>query len=216
MTLREELAKNALPRDWVVANFVTNAAGDLERNGSSRGISNEVDRASLLAYRDRAEVILTSAKTAQAEQYLRPKNRALAIASRNSDFSGIPAVTDAEQPLFLITTRKNAKRLKGVFQFRNVYLIGLFAYTPRHIRRALKIRGYRRTVLEAGVLFTNWFADGRALNELALTIVETGDEFNANQAASFLRRFNNLTFKLTSASTQSGTTLSVWAPRLKK
>jgi riboflavin biosynthesis pyrimidine reductase len=216
VTLRQTLAAESVPRDWVVANFVTNLAGETARDGTSRKISNEIDKASLLAYRDKTDVILTSASTAIAEKYQRPASKALAIASRSSNFASIPAVESASTPLFLITTKQNAKTLKGAFQFENVYLIGIRNYSPRGIRRALKIRGYRRTVLEAGVDFTDWFAGGRALNELALTIVDSGKSFSTEQAQPFFTKFRNVDFSLLKSRVETSTALTTWIPRLKK
>lgn len=216
MTLRQTLAAEPVPRDWVVANFVTNRAGETARDGSSRKISNEIDKASLLAYRDKTDIILTSASTAIAEQYRRPASKALAIASRSSNFAGIPAVESAGTPLFLITTKQNAKKLKGTFQLENVYLVGIRNYSPRGIRRALKIRGYRRTVLEAGLEFTDWFAGGRALNELALTIVDVGKSFSNEQAQPFFAKLKSVDFSLLNSRVEAETALTTWAPKLKK
>lgn len=208
MSLREKLASQVLPKDWAVANFVTNPAGDIQLNGSSRGLSNQIDRASLLAYRDRADVVLVSAVTARAEQYGEIPHKVLAIASERGIFDGIPALQDATGSVILITSKAMRSFLNS--QFPNFEIIGLRKFTPRRIRRALKIRGLRRIVLEAGPSFTNWFVSGRALSELALSVVSLRGAFEDSQAQKFFEYLPAAKFKLTSVLQVEDTALTTW------
>lgn len=210
MPLREQLASKPLPRDWTVANFVTDSVGRTAIAGSSRPLSNDIDKASLLSYRDRAEAVLTTAKTARSEQYRGLPGKALALVSRKGDFDNIPAVSDSRELVFLITTRKAAQEVRKTYKREGLHVIAPWNWSPRGIRRSLKIRGFRRIVLESGLTFTNWFAGGRALNELALSVTGLADTFVEESADAFLRKLPAASFKLMKVDQHGDTALTNW------
>lgn len=215
-SLRSELASKPLPKDWLVANFVTDTVGRLAIGGSSRPLSNEVDKASLLAYRDRAEAVLTTASTAAAEQYHGIANKALALVSRDASFDNIPAVTEVDKLVFLITERSARKSTEEKYARDNLYVISLRKFSARKIRRALKIRGFRKIVLEAGVTFTTFMLQGRAVSELALSVTGLSGAFREADATAFLRHFEGFDFKLQTLEQHGDTALTTWSASAKK
>ncbi|MFM6979852.1 MAG: dihydrofolate reductase family protein [Micrococcales bacterium] len=210
MSSAENLQSAGLSKDWVIANFVTTPSGEIEVGGTSRGISNEIDRASLISYRRQADVVLTTAVTARAERYRRMSTKALALVSRTGDFEGLEAL-NGDGLLVLIVGRQALKSTREKYSAKDTLIIGLRKYSPRKIRRALKIRGFRRIVLEAGPSFTDWFASGRALSELALTIVGLKSKFAATDASAFFSRFEQTKFELLNATQLEDTALTIWA-----
>lgn len=54
----------------------------VDESGSSRGISNVIDRNLLIHLRTLSDVVVTGGETARLEQYRKPKNASLAIISR--------------------------------------------------------------------------------------------------------------------------------------
>lgn len=193
----------------MVANFVSDSLGRTAVDDSSRPLSNDIDKAALLSFRDRAELVLTTAVTAKAEGYRRLKHKALAIASRSGDFEGIPALA-GEGLLILVTTRQARKKVSSTYAGKGVLIVALRKYSPRNIRRALKIRGFRRIVLEAGPTFTDWFAQGRALSELAVSFTGLAGDFKLSDATEFLAKLPAASFELTDAKNLAGTALTRW------
>ena len=65
-------------------NMVVNGQGEfIDENGSSRGISNELDRKLIGHLRRRSDVVVTGGKTARTEQYRVPSHCALAVISKS-------------------------------------------------------------------------------------------------------------------------------------
>jgi riboflavin biosynthesis pyrimidine reductase len=72
-----------LPLNGVRLNMVVGPGGQFaDESGSSRGISNEIDRSLLVHLRALSEVVVTGGETARIEQYRKPRSAALAIISR--------------------------------------------------------------------------------------------------------------------------------------
>jgi hypothetical protein len=73
-------------------------------DGSSRSISSEADRQLLIALRALADLIVVDAATARREGYRLPSSGALlAIFSLTGNFSGIPAVAESSERVFLFS-----------------------------------------------------------------------------------------------------------------
>lgn len=111
------LAKDAEARDpgalahcygkWqgIRSNHVVTQTGSFSGpDGSSRSISSEVDRQLLIALRSLADLIVVDAATARLEGYGLPSSgAALAIFSFTGNFSGIPAVAESSERVFLFS-----------------------------------------------------------------------------------------------------------------
>lgn len=86
-------------------------------NGSSRDLSNEIDRMALINYRSQASVVVTDAATARRERYERSVHAPLLIISRTGDFSGIPAMAGLGrqgQPALSVTADAGSLDLRAM------------------------------------------------------------------------------------------------------
>lgn len=90
-----------LPAGNVTASLVVSPAGSaVSTNGTSRGLGNETDLALLKWFRARSQIVLTSGKTAELENYRYPSSTGLAILSR-SQRTYDSLAEDREKVLFL-------------------------------------------------------------------------------------------------------------------
>ena len=70
-------------------NMVVNGLGEFtDENGSSRGISNELDRKLIGHLRRISDVVVTGGNTARSEQYTVPSSCSLAVISRSFELDG--------------------------------------------------------------------------------------------------------------------------------
>jgi riboflavin biosynthesis pyrimidine reductase len=149
------------------SNHVVTQSGNFSGpDGSSRSISSEADRQLLVALRALADLILVDAATARRELYGLPSaGAALAIFSLTGNFSGIPAVVESSERVFLFSPTPpegpSARQhqviasLNNPFQAISIWAGGL---------------GLKSLLLEAGPTLTkNAFANG-LVRESAVTI----------------------------------------------
>lgn len=106
----KELADCYGPWVGIRSNHVITVTGEfVGTDGSSRSISSEPDRQLLIALRAMADVIVVDAATARLEQYRAPSSgAALAIFSRNGNFSGIRAVEESPERCFLFSSTSSS------------------------------------------------------------------------------------------------------------
>ena len=90
-----------LPAGDVTASLVVSPTGSaVSTNGTSRGLGNETDLALLKWFRARSQIVLTSGKTAELENYRYPSRTELAILSRSQrNYDSL--AKDREKVLFL-------------------------------------------------------------------------------------------------------------------
>lgn len=90
-----------LPAGNVTASLVVSPTGSaVSTNGTSNGLGNETDLALLKWFRARSQIVLTSGKTAELENYRYPSSTGLAILSRSKRTYDSLA-EDREKVLFL-------------------------------------------------------------------------------------------------------------------
>ena len=90
-----------LPAGDVTASMVVSPTGSaVSTSGTSRGLGNETDLALLKWFRARSQIVLTSGKTAELENYRYPSSTGLAILSR-SQRTYDSLTEDREKVLFL-------------------------------------------------------------------------------------------------------------------
>ena len=90
-----------LPAGDVTASLVVSPVGSaVSTTGTSRGLGNETDLELLKWFRARSQIVLTSGKTAELENYRYPSSTGLAILSRHQRTYDSLA-TDRERVLFL-------------------------------------------------------------------------------------------------------------------
>lgn len=130
--------------DGVRLNMVVDSAGKFrDSTGSSRGISNDLDRALLVHLRKLSDVFVTGGSTARSENYRVPKTGKLAIVSRAT-------VPD------------------GAISLRPPETVSL----PNWVIDELKSCGFRRILLEVGPSLARQFLAKNLVDEFCLTVVD--------------------------------------------
>lgn len=133
---------NRPPR--VRANLVQSLGGAFEDStGSSRGISNELDRDLLLHLRTLADVVVTDGETARRENYRVPKACDLAVITR---IGYSPVVGES--------TRK---------------YLEFIGHSPAAVIRELLSEGYSRILLETGPNLVRELVGQNLVNQLCMT-----------------------------------------------
>lgn len=127
----------------VRANLVQGKEGEYwDADGSSRGISNHLDRDRLLALRELADVVVTDGKTARLERYRVPKGCDLAVITRTGY---TPAAGNSTQRYLELRT------------------------DPIGAIELLKQDGYQRILLEVGPSLVKKLLASNLLDQLCLT-----------------------------------------------
>lgn len=162
-------------------NLVSNTSGEfVSTSGTSRGLSNELDRQAIIAYRTAADCVLVSAKTARAEGYSHTKTAPLVITSSKADFSGIPAVENEPEgldylPVYLLAPKREIKHLMKDEEKPWIHYLKVSKFTPRAIIWRLTRNNFRRVLVEAGPTFCAWLIQNYAASFLSLTVVDNNE-----------------------------------------
>ena len=134
----------------VVANFVITAEGEwLDENGSSRGISNELDRELLVHLRNQYRAVLIGGNTARRENYTSTDRFETYVVSAEGSLT--PADLNRVQPTDLQNLAENIE----------------------HIR---KMHG--GVLVEAGPSLISKLLQIEALDVIYLTVIGNGADFN--------------------------------------
>ena len=184
----------------IVATFDGNFWGETL---TSRSISNELDHQALLALRDQADFIVTSATTARAENYRRTNLAQLVIYSAQNNFVGIPAVWDesagpTDSKVFLCSSHQPARELPAWVEWIS------FDEMVATLRRT-------RAVVESGpTLAARWISSG-LIAEIALNVV-LGTELVGDPYRHALSRLGAAEWSLTFEARVNDTLFSRWQP----
>jgi riboflavin biosynthesis pyrimidine reductase len=153
--------------EGVRSNHVIDRAGAFAgSDGSSRSLSTKEDRDLLIELRARADLIVVDAATARIESYRSPSSGAkLAIFSAGGDFSGIPAVENPEEFIYLFSPSAIAApgqlNLKPNLTQSNPF-IGFLDWAMEN--------GFSSVLLEAGPTLTSMAFELGIVKESALTV----------------------------------------------
>ena len=130
------------PLVGVRLNMVVNSSGNfVDSEGSSRGISNELDRKLIVHLRQISDIYVTGGNTYRNEGYRVPKSGALAVITRNETEPNIIGLTPPNaEPTALWSLDK------------------------------LKSLGFRRVLLEVGPSLAKEFLTANLVDEYCLTI----------------------------------------------
>ena len=179
--LRAHFAQQEWSAPSVLINFVTNSKGEfVGPNGSSREISNELDYQALIGYRQAADGILTTAKTARIEKYGRSRFAPLALVSQSGNFNGIPAV-DSENAgptnseVFLLVPSKIFRETRKTYTKPWVRVSKIGKAGTLRLSLALTRLGWRRILVEAGAAYSRFLISNHAAKFLTLTITDAGE-----------------------------------------
>jgi riboflavin biosynthesis pyrimidine reductase len=123
----------------------------VDTKGSSRGISNNLDRDLLIHLRTLSDIVVTGGATARLEQYRKPKTASLAIISRRHvEISDAIALTPPESSQVAVWSLQELRRL-----------------------------GFNRVLLEVGPSLAREFLENDLVDEFCLTL--TSGELQTGQ-----------------------------------
>lgn len=168
--LRNVLQLVPVRRGVTMLNLVFDEQGHTTgKSGSSRDISNELDYQSLMALRNQADYIVTSAKTARVEKYRRSRMAPLVLLSESGNFDGIPAVVEAdagpqESPVFLVSQHHDSGDIAARYPQTWVRVID---YT----QMVEKFASANFVVAETGLSLSKKLIASGLIQEIALSVV---------------------------------------------
>jgi riboflavin biosynthesis pyrimidine reductase len=179
-TTSQALADSYGPWVGIRSNHVITLDGEFAgSDGSSRSITQPIDRQLLIALRAKADLIVVDAATARAEQYRLPSSGApLAIFSRSGVFSGIPALEESTNNCFLFSPEvpKDSRNHTYVS-------IGSSANPLRELSEWAKGNDFPAVLLEAGPTLSRTAFDNHLVQHSALTISGANQELDFNAKA---------------------------------
>jgi riboflavin biosynthesis pyrimidine reductase len=207
--------------NWPAPSFVLNLVADTEgnftgENGSSRDLSNDVDKQVLLGLREAADGIFTTSKTAKQEQYRRSALAPLALISRTADFEGIPAVIDggagpSASKVFLLVPSKLVRQTRKRFAEPWIEVVGIGKGSLFRITLALTRLNWRRVVVESGPEFSTWLVQEFGIKYLNLTVVSQNPAIDASYARNALNKLGVSGGTLESAHRIDTTLITRWS-----
>jgi riboflavin biosynthesis pyrimidine reductase len=166
-TTAPTLADSYGPWVGIRSNHVITLDGEFAgADGSSRSITQPIDRQLLIALRAKADLIVVDAATARAEQYRLPSSGApLAVFSRSGVFSGIPALEETTDKCFLFSPEapKDSRNHTHV-------PIRSSANPLQELSEWAEGEGFSALLLEAGPTLSRTAFDNKLVSNSALTI----------------------------------------------
>lgn len=202
----------------VRSNTVVSLSGSAQDfQGLSTGISNEVDRAILVALRRASDIVVVGGNTARVESYSKPRSTRLAIVSKSGDLAAIPAITDASGPpviaflpqpaLSQIDGRKHASQID-----LRPLADGLSAGGALiEATRALADEGFRSILHESGLPQIKALAAEGILEEINLTITKLpGQTFRPSDVSLRLLDVTNDKYELKVLATSTDAMYMSW------
>ncbi len=160
---------------------MVNVEGEFaDENGSSRGISSPEDRALLLHLRKLSDVVLVSAKSAEAEQLSSTSLSTLAIVLGAGPAGHIPAMA-ATKDRVLVFAPRNASHESPLLQSYTSELVPVANRVPDRISPselvgAIDSLGFRFPLSEFGPGWLNQLASEGVIDELCLTVTKKSDQ----------------------------------------
>ena len=161
----DEFLKQQTRLAGVRANMVTDIKGNfIGPNGTSREISNDVDRQLLIRFRQLADLIVTDARTARIESYRRSKHAPLEVWSKSGNFEGL----------------ENGQ--------------GFTLRKTENLSAALSDHAGKAVLIEAGPTVISLLGQQQLIDELRLTVVGTADTSEARATAFDVTKNLNLEY----------------------
>ncbi len=215
---RRHLLEHYLPFDGLRANLVISPTGStVDENGSSRGLSSHEDHQLLLALRSISDVVLVSARTAEAEGYGASKLTSLAIIQGSGNLGEIPAVTEYTQgsrPVYVVCHVTQVQNNEHLLSNPNLKLLGLLGGSPgnldpQEILEQLDARGLRRQLLEAGLRLDSAFLKLNLIARFCLSTVAKV-ELDAGLHEELLRKLGSASHQLVNSWRSADAIFTEW------
>jgi hypothetical protein len=158
-------------------NFVI--ANGTNLDASSDNSTNKLDRELLKFIRSQSDLIITTGKTARAENLTASKFAPMLILTTSSDDLDIAAVQVNEGKPVYIT-----QRLGTQYPSEKVIAIGgVQDKLPEFVESFCRANNFRNTVLESGVKTAKIFATAGKINEVDLTLTNFNSRVDAEASA---------------------------------
>jgi hypothetical protein len=166
--------------DGVRFNFVISNGASLTE--TSDNLSNTADRAMLRFIRAQSDLIITTGKTARAENLSASKYAPMLIITKSNEELDFPAATNPTGTNVYIT-----QRLGTVYPSEKAIAIGGFQESvPAFIESFCRASNFVRPVLESGIETAKLFGLKKLIAEVDLTLVDFTNQDEAHDAASEL------------------------------
>jgi len=161
-------------------NFVISNGASLTE--ASDNLSNSADRALLRFIRSQSDLIITTGKTARAENLSASKYAPMLIITKSTEELDFPAVTNPTGNNVYIT-----QRLGTVYPSEKAIAIGGFQESvPTFVQSFCRANNFVRPVLESGIETAKLFGLERMIAEVDLTLVDFTNQDEAHKEASEL------------------------------
>jgi riboflavin biosynthesis pyrimidine reductase len=159
--------------DWFRINFITSVSGSTGgSDGTSKTLTNPVDRRVLSVIRELSDVVMIGAGTLRAEGYLRPKRSRLAIVTVSGDLAGHGLKSEGE-PVIVFCPSGSVDRVAESLSGIEADVVALVTPTgrlsPEDIREALHARALTSIVCEGGPTFARECIEAGIVDELCLS-----------------------------------------------
>lgn len=161
-------------------NFVISNGASLTE--TSDNVSNKADRSLLRFIRSQSDLIITTGKTARAENLSASKYAPMLIITKSNEELDYPAATNPTGINVFIT-----QRLGTVYPSEKAIAIGGFQESlPTFVQLFCRANSFVRPVLESGIETARLFGLERMIAEVDLTLVDFTDQDEAQNAANEL------------------------------
>ena len=158
-------------------NFVLSNGTSLD--ALSDGLTNVADRTILKFIRSQSDLIITTGRTARAENLTASKYAPMLIVTKSTEDLDFPAVTNQTGNNVYVT-----QRLGTVYPSEKAIAIGGFQESvPTFIESFCRANNFVRPVLESGIETAKLFGLERMIAEVDLTLVDFTNQDEAHKAA---------------------------------
>jgi hypothetical protein len=158
-------------------NFVISSGKELDT--SSDNSTNSLDRELLKFIRSQSDLIITTGKTARAENLSASTYAPMLILTRSTEEIDIPAVHPSERKPVYITQRLGTHYPSE----KAIAIGGVQDELPVFVDSFCRANNFRNPVLETGVSTTKQFASAGQIEEVNLTLTGFGSRADAEESA---------------------------------
>jgi len=163
---------------WTWALVSTPSGETVDEEGSSRALSNPVDRAILTSLRDQSEAVVLGGSTLRAERVPIPRSGPLVVVSRTGDMRGhsVPEQSFRHGGIWIVTPEGISDDPTIHFPSgvaRHLSLPGSGDVSPRDLEKALQRESIQQVLVEAGRDFGSQCLEQNMIDSVNLTLTKS-------------------------------------------
>jgi len=163
---------------WTWALVSTPSGETIDSEGSSRALSNPVDRAILTSLRDQSQAVILGGSTLRAERVPVPRSGPLVVVSRTGNMAGhsVPQESFRADSIWIVTPEEVSADPTEHFPpgvARHLPLPGTTKVSPVVICNALEAEGITQVLVEAGREFGGQCLDRKLVDSVNLTLTRS-------------------------------------------